>query len=125
MALLEPYRLAQKLHRQLVSESAKLQAKILYITAAVAEFGDDALPQEELLQGFNNTLAKCKEGNSTALGRHRASLRDNLDTIRELEAMFERQDEADMEAFGAWIRNRYAKDKAKPNASATPIEAKP
>lgn len=110
MAKLPPFRLAQRLYKQLVDESAELQQKIVLTAALVTEFGADALSVEPMLRTLHqDALRRSPEQRQQELERWRERLRDNLDTIRDLEALFEQQASDDMDAFGDWIRATYGK----------------
>lgn len=104
--MIDGFGLAQKLHAQLVNDTAALQRKIVLTEALRARFGADALPVEDLLRSHNRALADAPERTARSIERAEERIKDNLEAVRHLEAMFEERSDADIEAFAEYMRKK-------------------
>jgi hypothetical protein len=99
--------MAQKLHRQLITETSELQQRVVIETLVAEQFAGDALPTTPLLHSYNNALTKGPETIKDTIKRHKERIAENVELIREIEARFAEHEEADVQAFAQWFAARW------------------
>lgn len=110
--MMEPIALARKVYFALLKETSEAQQRILMNEKLSERFGPNALPSINLLYN-THTLADCTETIRRIVERDLEMIERNLQTITELEQMFVKQDEADLQSFADSMLERLRSEKAK------------
>jgi len=102
--------MAAKLHVQLVKETARMQERVVLMRALQKEFGDNALLDEPWMTS-RKVLTDSTGEFARVIAGDLERIAENLETIRELEALFAEKEKIDLEALVDYIRrrNRVAK----------------
>jgi hypothetical protein len=101
--------MAGKLHLQLVKETAQMQERVVMMRAVQKEFGDNALWGSPWFQ-THTALTHSRDSFDRTIKRDLERINENLETIRELEAIFERKEEADIKDMVNYVRQRHGLD---------------
>ena len=99
-------RLARRAYYALIEDTAKDQKRLVEINALRGMFGDKALVPHKLLRGNQHSLRDAPDTMRRLEQRTRDRLAENYKLIEFFEDLFEQKNEADMEAFAAFIRER-------------------
>jgi len=114
--MLPSFRLAQKLHTQLVKETMELQRHVVLQQLVTKEFGADALPVRDFHANYQNTLTKAAENSVDDITRQKERIAENIETLRELEKMFAEKHEADMDDLAKYFAERFREDRRRETA---------
>lgn len=114
MALTDTFdasRLARLAYHAMIENAAKIQAEIVQQEAVNARFGDDALPVNKIMRGFQNNLRDGVRKRDITEMRKRHD--EFIAGIREFEALFEIEEKEDMQAFAREFKRRMRESEGK------------
>jgi hypothetical protein len=103
-----PSRLARLAYGAMIENVARIQEEVVKQEAVNARFGDEALSVTRLLRGRQDNLrnGQTKRDLSSSLTRHA----EYIAAIREFEALFEIEENENIEAFARAFKNRMKED---------------